>query len=113
MRIRFNPKLLSSKGSFSVLAILTGVLLMFLSGMLFADPVEARWRFVVFGLPGLIFLIRGSGKTAFGKFTLPIDLIIAAGIFFLGTLTYSTPAETETTASLQQSLINVKHTEHC
>jgi len=49
----------------------------------------------------------------FGKFTLPIDLIIAAGIFFLGTLTYSTPAETETTASLQQSLINVKHTEHC
>jgi len=86
---------------------------MFISGMLFADPVEARWRFVVFGLPGLIFLIRGSGKTAFGKFTLPIDLIIAAGIFFLGTLTYSPPAETESTPPSQQSLINDNFAKYC
>ena len=113
MRVRFDPKLLSSKGSFSVLAILTGVLLMFISGMLFADPAEARWRFVVFGLPGLIFLIRGSGKTAFGKFTLPIDLLIAVGIFFLGTLTYAPPPETESAPPSPQSYLSDIFTEYC
>ena len=93
MRIRFNPKLLSSKGSFSGLAIGTGILLMFLSGLLFVDPAEARWRFVIFGVPGLLLLIRGSGKTMFGKYTLPIDIIIAAAIFYFGTLTHNPPPE--------------------
>jgi hypothetical protein len=93
MRVRFNPKLLSSKGSFNVLAIVTGLLLLFLSGLLFADPAEARWRFVVFGVPGLILLIRGTGNKAFGKFTLLIDILIAAAIFYFGTVAYSPPPE--------------------
>ena len=91
MRVRFNPKLLSSKGSFSVLAIGTGILLLFLSGLLFADPEEARWRFIVFGLPGLVLLIRGTGVSGFGKFTILLNMLVAAGLFYLGTLTYNPP----------------------
>jgi len=86
MRVRFDPKLLRGKGTFSGLAILTGVLLLFISGVLFADPEEARWRFVVFGLIGLVLLIRGTGNKSFGKFTLLIDILIAAAVFYFGTL---------------------------
>lgn len=84
MRIRFDPKLLRGKGSFSALAILTGMLLLFLSGVLFADPTEARWRFLIFGVPGVFFLVRGTGKSSFGRFTLPLDILIAGALFFLG-----------------------------